>query len=75
MSKVEKAIVWGAVGAFAFWMLKKEARRAPGEGWAGGNGDGSSKQPYRLGTGSLGGADAYTDAFPEDGIGGIDPGR
>ena len=77
MSKMEKVIFWAALGALGFWLLKKQ-RGGTADGSGGGVGggrSGRSDQPYRLGSGSLGRAEAYGDAFPEEGLGGIDPGR
>ena len=81
MVKAKNVVFWGMVAVLGFQWIRKVAASMDG-GYLGarrsgneGNVRGGRRTAGPLGTGTLGKAEAYTDAFPEEGLGGIDPGR
>lgn len=80
MVKAKSFVFWGVLGVLGYLAAKKALAGVDGAYQTGrrlgqrGNG-GVGRAPHRLGTASLGRAEAYSDAFPEEGLGGTEPWR
>lgn len=75
MVKAKDVVLLGFFGLLGYLAVKETMTGAKGHRRTSPRRNRGGRAIHPLGNGSLGRAEAYTDAFPEEGLGGLDPGR